>query len=239
MKSLPFVLGCLCLVVACKNKESDCGKDITLVQPDANPANYEIIIRPDGFSQQAKVLFGQEEATTRAGNNGDIIAKVPAGLRGSVELTLEEGDCLARQNFTVLDSLPGTYGQSLPNIVLPSPPSSYISNISNFWRNAADPDHAFQLSQDGLSLDPLNSFESHASNPALGAFGNTNPISGTIDTLNHKVHLIVDRSPNGGGIEEFDGVLIKDFPGADTLSYSHFILLVSTKTGRQLVLMTT
>ena len=67
------------------------------VLPDNNPAGYEVLLKTSGLSQSAKVVFGTVEASSRAGGNPDeIIAKVPNGLSGNVEISVEDGDCIER-----------------------------------------------------------------------------------------------------------------------------------------------
>ena len=178
--------------------------------------------------------FGQEIATTRPGVDGDIIARVPAGLRGNVEISLEENDCVGRRDFIVLDSLPGTYGMALQNIVLPSVPVTFPPGINNNFTNAADPNHFFLLEDDGNNPGHIGPFaqENHNTNPALG---NGNPISGTWSFSPNEIHLTVDRTLNGGTIEKFDGQFINTYSGAPAFANA-FMLLVSQTTGRQLIL---
>ena len=226
----------LTLGFACKNK--DCPNKVDLVQPGENPPNYEVIIHPEGFSQQATVRFGQETAVTRPGAGTDIIAKVPAGLRGSVEISLEENDCVGRSNFIVLDSLPGAYGLSLQYVVLPSVPQTPPSAIGNGWTNAVDAQHRFFLA-DSTGLDGSRyiseeaSTEQHDTNLKL----NGNPVKGSWSVNPNKVHLVVDRTQNGGVVEAFDGQFINSYPSAS--SGNTFMLLTSKITGRQLVLYAT
>lgn len=230
-----FALTLLSLGFACKNK--DCPNKVDLVQPGENPPNYEVIIHPDGFTQAATVRFGQEVAVTRPGDGTDIIAKVPAGLRGNVEISVEENDCVGRRSFIVLDSLPGTYGASLQNIILPSTPTEFPQSITQEWPNAADPEHhfIFLLGDASGSFDPSICYERHTSNPILG-FPNRNPVSGFWDTAANKVKIIIDRTLNGGAIEEFNGQFIKPYPGAP-VGTKFVIWLTSKTTGRQLVLL--
>lgn len=230
MRNLLPVVTLFSLLTACKN--NDCPAKIDLVQPGENPPQYEVVIRPEGFSQQATVRFGQEVAASRPGNDNDIIARVPAGLRGNVEISLEENDCIGRKNFIVLDSLPGTYGMSLQNIVLPTPPN-FPGVITNEWMNDADTLHSFVLDQDPDNFTQLANFcvELSLDNPVL----NNNPISGAWSENPNTIYIKVDRTQNGGTIEEFDGQFTGPYPGARPWA-KFFILLTSRTTGRQMIL---
>jgi hypothetical protein len=233
-----FLLVLLSALAACKGDSSDCEKPVSLVQPASNPAGYEVIVRAPGFTPDAEVRFGQEVAQSRAGEGSDIIARVPAGLLGNVEISLEEDGCIGRRAFSVLPALPAVYGLSLPNIVLPTVPTNFPSGISNFYVNAADSDHFINLQPD--PDDPAkiggDANEFHNTNPALGANGNFNPITGTWDAGTNTIYVEIDRTGNGGAVEKFDGEFINGFPGAPA-NMKRFVLLVSRTTGRQMVLM--
>jgi hypothetical protein len=238
--TLFFTIGVVALFAglsACK--DNTCGNQITGVQPNANQANHEVIIHPHGFSQQAKVFFGLQEATTRPGLNGDIVARVPAGLRSDVEISVQENSCIARTSFTVLDSLPGIYGLSLPDIILPYVPNSPPGGIDNEWQNLADSSHTFMLhdstdSSVGL-LSTVTSYEMHTTNSLLGAKKH-NPISGPWSNAKppYIVQISIDRTGNGGALEVYDGQFIKTkfSPAFDSTA----LVLTSKTSGRQLIL---
>jgi hypothetical protein len=234
--TLSFGIGILVVsFTACK--DNTCGNQITGVQPNANMVNHEIIIHPQGFSQQAKVFFGLQQAVTRPGQGTDIIARVPVGLRSDVQISVQENSCIARTSFTVLDSLPGIYGLSLPDIILPNPPAVDPGGIGNFYHNLADPDHTIALADSSdSSVDQMSmaSFETHKTNVFLGA-KKPNPITGTrLLTAPYTIQLAIDRRANGGAIEVYDGQFIKNTFTANPNSQA--LALTSRTSGMQLIL---
>lgn len=227
-------------------KDNTCGNEIGFVQPNANPANHEVMIKATGFTQKAAVYFGQIQASTRPGPHDTLIAKVPVGLRSDVELSVSENNCIARTSFKVLDSLPGIYGLSLPNIVLPTvlDAGNAPSGITNEWFDSADSNHMI-LFLDTLdinyntnfkhNLDASVSREMHKTIQLLGA-RKPNPITGTyIEVSPYTIQIFIDRTSNGGTVEEYNGqYVIPDL----TVSPQAFrmLALTSKSSGRQLVL---
>ena len=244
---LPVFLALGALAAGCgKDENSACSKNVsvTAVQPNTNPAGHEVLLKTSGFSSAAKVVFGTVAATSRAGGeSGDIIAKVPAGVSGNVEISVEEGDCIARSGgFIVSGGLPTDVQPSLPVIVVPTPTTTPSTNIPNFWPNAANQNAGISLQGSFVgqvfTLDPFD--------PSTGAgaqefdFNNTyfnnNPVKGTLNTSTNVVYLEVDRTAKGGGVEHFDGEFIVMPPGLLPANATQAILLVSRETGRQLLL---
>ena len=131
-----LVISICVLTIGCK--KDNCSNTITTVQPNTNPVGYEVLIKTTGFTSAAKVVFGSVAATSRAGGeSGDIIARVPTGLSGNVEISVEEGDCIKRSDgFVVLGSLPSGVQSSLPNIIVPTTTTVPLEGLDNDWRNA-------------------------------------------------------------------------------------------------------
>lgn len=251
MKKIALSSGLLVLCLftwRCNN--SDCDKSIGAVQPNSNPAGYEVLLKTKGFTDAAQVVFGTVPANSRAGGaDGEIIATVPAGLSGNVEISVEEGDCIARSaGFIVLGALPGNVQNSLPVIVVPAPPPALpTGNIENNWANTASLDNfrAFgihlvgDLTTGTTQLD--GSFEYDFS--VANSFFDGNPVKGTITvnqaTKSSTIYLEIDRrAKTGGTVEHFDGQFI-DRPAVPNISLDleqWFILLVSRETGRQLLI---
>ncbi len=235
---LPILFIVFAFVAGCKKGDSDCDKTITAVQPAINPAGYEVLIKTNGFSPAAKVLFGTVEATSRAGGESDdIIATVPTGLSGDVEISVEEGDCLARKGgFTVSGALPSGVPSSLPQIIIPTP-SSPPSSIGNFYRNAADSNAG--ISVGGNYTGSVFTLEFSSEFDDDRPFFDNNPVTGTIDTTTNVITIAIDRTAKTGGtIEHFDGQFIKK-PTTITLPANAqpvVWFLVSRETGRQLIL---
>lgn len=240
-------LPAICLLVTgCTNKNCDKNVAVLAVQPDTNPAGYEVLLKTDGFTKDATVVFGSVAAETRAGaESGDIIAKIPAGLLGNVEISVEEGDCIARfANFIVAGGLPTSVQPSLPVIVIPTPPASYpTQGIGNLWANAAgtfdasgNPDQSVLIVEglvdgDVINFDPDFSVEFNSADPNL----NNNPVSGFANIKTGQVKMEIDRTLKGGLVEHFDGqfIAVPAFLPANTVCA---MLLVSQETGRQLLL---
>ena len=244
---LPIFLALSCFAAGCGKDEgsnSSCSKNvaITAVQPNTNPVGYEVLIKTSSFTSAAKVVFASVTATSRPGGQaGDIIAKVPAGVVGNVEITVEEGDCLARSGgFIASGALPTGVQPSLPNIIVPittTPPPA--GSIGNQWLNAAatldisnNPEQSIILAEgiiNGsiINFDESNSFEINKSV--------TNKVSGFANISTNQVLIIIDRTANGGSIEHFDGQFIvvpNSLPSTAILA----MLLVSRETGRQLLI---
>lgn len=243
LSSVLLVLSCF--VWNCNN--SECDKSVDAVQPNSNPAGYEVLIKTGGFTDAAKVVFGTVEASTRAGGEaGELIAKVPAGLSGNVEISVDEGGCVARSaGFIVTGSLPGNVQPSLPVIVVPTPPPALpTGGIENNWANAASIDanrsYGIHLVGDltGTTTTPLDgSFEYDFSVP--NSFIDQNPVTGYVKTSPNVVYLEIDRTGKPGGtVEHFDGQFIDRpvVPGVSFDQEQFFILLVSRETGRQLII---
>ena len=234
---LPILLIVFSFVAGCKKGDSDCAKSISAVQPFTNPAGYEVLIKTNGFSSAAKVIFGTVEATSRAGGESDdIIATVPAGLSGNVEISVEEGDCIDRKGgFNVSGALPSGVQPSLPQIIIPTP-SSPPSNLGNYYRNAAHNDAGISIPL-GTYTGSVFTFEFAAEFSDHPDF-NDNPVTGTIDTATNVISLDVNRTAKGGSIEHFDGQFIKK-PATISLpanAQNSVIFLISKETGRQLIL---
>ncbi|MBN8680903.1 MAG: IPT/TIG domain-containing protein [Chitinophagales bacterium] len=242
MKNIPVYLFFICICAfslgcdQCKNK---CAS-VDAVLPDNNPSGYEVVLKVSGLSQSAKVVFGTVEASTRPGAKSDeIIATVPSGVSGNVEVSVEEGDCIARyDDFVVSGSLPSNVQPSLPNIIIPVPSSLPQSqtNITNFWVNAADPEgykYGIRLIGDfnGGIVTTDDSFEFNSDDPKF----NNNPVSGTVNNNINVISLAVNRTAKGGIIEHFEGSFI-EVPSFLVAKAKFVIYLVSQETGRQLII---
>lgn len=240
---LPVFLALGALAAGCgKDENSSCSKNVsvTAVQPNTNPAGHEVLLKTSGFSSAAKVVFGTVAATSRAGGEGgDIIAKVPAGLSGNVEISVEEGDCIARSaGFIVSGSLPTGVQSSLQTIIVPTTPTTFpTGNLQNNWKNAAKKTTGINLAINlvaGFSnLD--NSFEF---DEGTDPYFQNNPVTGTANTNTNVIYLEVDRTAKvGGTVEHFDGKFIV-LPGflVTESDKNYAVLLISRETGRQLLL---
>lgn len=217
---------------ACKDK---CGGDfgIQSIQPAANPVGYEIFIACKGVTANTKVRFDAVDAASVKAAEGGLIAKVPAGISGTVSLSIEEGECSDSKPFDVLGAYPGNVPPSPTVIVVPQNPTNIPSFINNEWQNIIDENHRLSLQDSGNPYGVLANFsnEIHDSIPLL----NDNPISGHYDTLSNVIFLVIDRSAKAGGYKDtLTGSFIANLP----LQPNAFstILLTSKRTGRQLVI---
>lgn len=239
--SFPFAFVLILLIsfvnYQCKNKDKcDTPIEIEELLPDNNPVGYEIQIIGTGFTQAAIVRFGTKTAVTRwYAEESALIAEVPSGLSGPVEVTVEEGDCIGRADFEVTSGQNTDWPPSLANIVIPHPiTNNFPTNFTNAWKNLADNLHGLQLDDDGGTIEiDTTSNEYHFGGNEI--FDN-NPITGTIDTIPNQIKLNIDRSIHGGINDVLEGYFI--FPSAEdnTLAYPFVIWLQSKVSGRQFLL---
>lgn len=241
----PFALFLLLFIVSgcdqCKNK---CDKEVSIeeVQPKTNPAGYEVLLKATGFTNNAKVIFGNVEASSRGASElAGIIATVPNGLAGNVEISVEEGDCIARSSgFVVSGSLPSNVQPSLPEIVLPIPlPQLSIppAGFQNNWVNAASGVQAnfgIHLNGDFNGSDVSSLDQSYEFNYNDANFDD-NPATGTATRSTNVIYLEVDRTAKGGSVEHFDGLFIQ-VPAFLPANAKYAVLLTSRETGRQMLL---
>lgn len=242
MKNIPVYLLFICICAfslgcdQCKNK---CAS-VDAVLPDNNPSGYEVVLKVSGLSQSAKVVFGTVEASARPGAKSDeIIATVPSGVSGNVEISVEEGDCIARfDDFVVSSNVPGNVQPSFEQIIIPVPTPFPQDGFGNYWTNAA-PESTQQVSIQGTlvngiatQLDEPNSFEYDIQNP----YFHENPVKGNVNNNTNTIYLEIDRSAKPGGfVEHFDGQFIEK-PDFLPASSKPAMLLISRETGRQLLL---
>jgi len=246
MKNIPgFCALLLISCFGCKGNDQNCANEITSIQPNSNPPGYEVLITTTGFSTAAKVFFGSVEATTRTPGANAVIATVPAGVSGNnVEVTVEEGDCLARQDgFAVLGAGgPSDVQPSLPEIVVPVAATPPLGDIQNAWRNAAEDSYGIQLY--GSLVAGINQIAVGAVEIDFTGSGNTyfkdNPVTGSINTTTNVIALEIDRTAKiNGFVEHFDGKFIATPTSIATIPPSAkpiSIFLASRETGRQLIL---
>lgn len=231
----------LFLTLAC-NKDNDCDGTFTIesVLPNSNPAGSEVKISGTGFSKNSEVRFAGQLAKSSFTNENGLVATVPNNVSGLVDLTVEDGGCLARTDFEVLGTLPVNWVASPTVIVIPTFPATFPDNISNEWVNYYDKNHTITIVQNEdcfgqteVQLDSFSSSESHATN----AFLNGNPISGTYKCSGERlITLVIDRTKKGGTIDTLDGNIIQpETLGEDNNSGKKFMLLTSRGTGRQYV----
>lgn len=222
---------------ACKDK---CGGDfgIQSIQPAANPVGYEIFIACKGVTANTKVRFDAVDAASVKAAEGGLIAKVPAGISGTVSLSIEEGECSDSKPFDVLGAYPGNVPPSPTFIVVPQNLSNVPSGISNEWVNIVDPLHKLNLQDGDPPFGTLDDFllESYGYNPpGSGSYLNGNPISGTYSTVPNSIFMVIDRSAKAGGYKDtLTGSFIANLPSKPDASLT--ILLTSKRTGRQLVI---
>lgn len=233
---LQILLVCSILLLLnnrCDTNGCDQVFEIDELQPDTNPAGYEIRIVGQPFSESATVRFGNKVATTRWDETQNtILAKVPTGLSGLLEVTVEEGECLARADFEVTGNYTTNWPPALPVIVIPQNPSTFPSNFTNLWHNIADEDHRIFLGSDNATTALTDdSAEFHLSNSKL----NENPVRGTVNIAQNKIFMTINRTAHGGMNDTLDGKFI--LPASAGITDKDFaILLESRASGRQMVL---
>lgn len=233
----------LFLTLAC-NKDNDCDGTFTIesVLPNSNPAGSEVKISGTGFSKNSEVRFAGQLAKSSFTNENGLVATVPNNVSGLVDLTVEDGGCLARTDFEVLGTLPANWVASPTVIVIPTFPATFPDNISNEWVNYYDKNHVLGIHPaftgitcDNQVLDP-ESDDSNKEKHSTNAFLNDNPISGTYDCSDGKIVLMIDRTKKGGIIDVLEGkIILPETLGEDNNSGKKFMLLTSRGTGRQYV----
>jgi hypothetical protein len=240
MKNISFYLlfiGLIAFSLGCDKCKDKCAS-IDDVLPDNNPPGYEVLLKVTGLSQSAKVVFGTVEASSRLGSQPDeIIATVPDGLSGNVEISVEEGECIARfEDFVVTNTVPDNVQPSFQQIVIPVPTQFPDNDFGNEWKNAA-PGSTQRVSIQGTLVNGLAQLESFSIElDNINPFFDGNPVKGNINNNTNTIYLEIDRSAKPGGfVEHFDGQFIEK-PDFLPASSKPAMLLVSRETGRQLLL---
>ncbi|MBK7872488.1 MAG: IPT/TIG domain-containing protein [Saprospiraceae bacterium] len=244
MKSHHLFLGILCCLIlfAC-NQDNDCDGTFVIekILPNSNPPGSEVSIQGTGFSAKSTVRFAGQIAKSSFSNEKGLVAVVPNNVTGFVDLTVEEGDCLARADFEVLGTLPVNWVASPTVIIIPTLPSTFPSNLNNVWVNYYDPNYTLGIFHDDdcffsfTGILDLNEFstETHTTNDFL----NNNPITGIYKCVDGSLEIRIDRTKKGGTIETYDGVIIlPETVGESNNTNSLYMLLTSRSTGRQLII---
>lgn len=236
---------------------SDCGGNddpclislyaLTTIEPSSNPVGYEIRISGEGFTENTLVRFDNVDSPkTTLLDPSTLIATVPSGVLGPVELSVSDGGCLDRNDrFEVYADFPANIPFSPNTIIIPQPISAvnYPDNfLQNCWENINDREHCIFLveSEEGngiLNEDTTNDVceERHSDQTS---FFSGNPISGHFrtDDVNETVdiEITIDRSAKPGGeVETYTGELIE--PASVGSNGQYVLLLTSQKDGRQLL----
>lgn len=242
MKNLNKVLTLLlCIGLLACNQDDDCDGTFTIesVVPQSNQPGSEILIKGEGFSEDTEVRFAGQLAKTSFSAEKGITAVVPNDVIGFLDLTVGEGNCLARKDFEVLGALPVNWVASPTVIITPVLPPTFPSNISNQWINYYDNNHTLTLvqnddcfGQNEAELDSFSSLESHITN----SFLNNNPIAGGYQCQERILEISIDRTKKGGIIEMLAGSVIEaETIGEDDSDGRAYMLLTSKITGRQYV----
>ena len=240
MKNLNKYLLLLLLFAAFScNKDNDCDGTFAIesVVPNSNPAGTEITIKGTGFSKNTEVRFAGQLAKSDFTNEKGLVATVPNNSSGLVDLTAEEGDCLARAEFEVLGTLPVNWIATSTVIVIPTLPNIFPQSVNNVYKNYFDPNHSFGIfvNCDGVNEEAtIADFatENHTTN----AFLDNNPIKGTYNCDKGTFEITIDRSAKGGGIDTLDGFVISaatlgEKPNPNVI----YMLFTSRVTGRQII----
>lgn len=244
MKNLNhFLTILLCALLLACNQDDNCDGTFTIesVVPNSNLPGSEILIKGEGLSADTEVRFAGQLAKTSFSAEKGITATVPKDVIGFLDLTVEEGNCLARTDFEVLGALPVNWVASPTVIITPILPPNFPSNINNQWFNYFDENHTLSIqpnTSSGCDIQPIvpdefENKESHTTNPFL----DDNPISGYYDCPKGETLLIIDRIKKGGIIDTLDGIIIlPETVGEDNNTNSLYMLLISRITGKQLII---
>jgi len=187
----------------------------------ATEAGNEILITAQAPSsiQGRRVFINNKEVETKFAENMGLIAKVPEGLSGAVDVRVEDPDCadfislnLDVQNASFFENNPQYVFPTIPEIVIPTLQVAFPPSIENAWLHPENLDYCiwFRLVPDDLQnctrvIDPAESFEqSTCFRSDENRLYRQNPMFGYIDANDH-VHLTILRSD---GPEEFEGRLV-------------------------------
>lgn len=233
------------LIFSC-NKDNDCDGTFTIesVLPNSNPPGAEVRIQGTGFSANPTIRFAGQVAKSSFTAEKGLTAIVPNNVSGLVDLTVEDGDCLARTEFEVLGTLPANWVAAPTLIVIPITPVNFPSSIANQWKNYYDQAHTWLLSTDSGSCDQnfpivVNqelsfSVENHPTNKFL----QENPITGVYKCSSKTLDIIVDRTKNGGIPERYIGRIIAAETIGESSSDGKTYMLLTSQTGRQYIFFT-
>jgi hypothetical protein len=227
-------------------QQGDCGETfaITRILPAASvPAGAVLTLRGAGFDEAAIVRIGRERVSSAAISlekiaefpgmtlpEGLALLSTPSYLQGPNELTVQEGECIARAKVELLGNvLPGSIGGSAFFFV-PAPASVFPANFSNQWQDLADSDHELGLFSDFPDEKKLANFsnEFHNSVDTL----NNNPISGRIDPPH--AFLIIDRSDKNVAIKRDTLLGRYAAPDPKAPAAKATLWLISINTGKEL-----
>ncbi len=216
--------------LSCDDGNADCTEplNIAAVEPDNNPAGYEVLIRGEGFTAEAVVRFGNVVADARRVDRDLLIAEVPGSIDGPVELSVQSGTCIARTGFEILTSYPSDQPLSAPFVIVPPLNIGFNSGIDNLWYNLVDPDHLFCLDRgNDFQTIGFNSFECHRTNPLLAGNRVEGEYIGDFESL--LLRVIRDQET-----EVYDGYAID--PALVNSDSALVLFLVSRSTKRQIIL---
>ncbi len=235
-KLLAFTFFALLVSVGCKKGDCD-SSAIGNVEPEGNPAGYQVRVTGSGFAADNKVRFDDKYGSVQFRSATELFVTVPNGLVGNVNITVESADntCLGRYDrlFEVFGSYPSNIPPSPTFIVVPVVPTVYPANFQNSWQNFIDNDHRIFLEDIGTGELGPQSGEFHLTN---NDFFSNNPITGHFRVneaaKTTDIEITIDRSTKVGGTKEtYKGELI--LPSSVTSLGSFVLLLTSKRDGRQ------
>ncbi|MFN7115574.1 MAG: IPT/TIG domain-containing protein [Saprospiraceae bacterium] len=241
-QSFTFLLLLSIIMLISCNQDNDCDGTFSIksISPNKNLPGKEVKIEGTGFSQNTEVRFAGQLAKSTFTNENFLTAIVPNNVNGFLDLTVENGDCLARTDFEVLGTLPANLAVASPVvIVLPTIPVAFPPNISNQWINYYDNAHKFQLTANSCNgITEQQILELTAETHDTNEFLNDNPITG-VYRCSSRVYVEIDRTKKGGSIEKLNGYIIN----ASTIGESNsdgntYMLFNSLVTGKQYVFFT-
>lgn len=244
MKNLSYFLTILlCAFLLACNQDDNCDGTFTIesVVPSSNLPGSEILIKGEGLSEDTEVRFAGQLAKTSFSEEKGITATVPNNVIGFLDLTVEEGNCLARADFEVLGALPVNWIASPTVIITPILPPNFPPNLNNVWENYFDPDYTLGIFHDddcefsNTGIIELSDFSSE--NHSTNDFLNNNPISGIYNCDDGSILINIDRTKKGGKVETYNGIIIlPETVGEDNNTQKLYMLLTDRGSGRQLVI---
>ncbi|MBK9013509.1 MAG: hypothetical protein IPM82_05180 [Saprospiraceae bacterium] len=201
------------------NPDCDSVLGLRITTADTEVGN-EILItaQPPSSLEGRRVFIEDKEVEVRYAADMGLIAKVPEGLSGTVDVRVEDPDCadfvslnLEVHDESFFENNPAYVFPTIPEIVVPTLQVSFPPSIENAWLHPENLDYCiwFTLVADASNtctrvIDSSKSFEQSTCNRSDDSrLYRQNPMFGYIDE-NDKVHLTIVRSD---GPEEFEGVL--------------------------------
>jgi hypothetical protein len=240
-KAVFFALCCLLLLPGCKKDDGPAAPCTTLgierVYPNNSPVGGPVLVKGTGFSDKTIVRFAREKAEILAVTQEYISVKVPRGLLGVVELSLDNGSkCITKKNFEIGTVTATNLPNSPPVYIIPPAGFAFpvqvgtdgAVTLTNLWQ----PEHTIELQ----FIRPRGGASEIEGREGLDDRFEGNEVTGEQNPVENKYTLVIDRSASGMPTERLEGgfyTLTMKVNGSEVTD--NFFIAFSTVTGRQYV----